>query len=295
MNTLNNCPICGNNSFTKVLEGIDHTVSKKSFNIVACNNCGFQFTNPIPEIDKIGSYYKAESYVSHTSSKKGLINRIYHVVRKHTLKQKIRLVKKFANGKNALDIGAGTGHFAQALLESGFKVTGLEPDADARAISAKSHKLKLSPIEDLYSLEPNSQDIITMWHVLEHVYNLKQDVIQIAKVLKDDGTLIVAVPNRLSYDASKYKEFWAAYDLPIHLYHFTPNDIKRLFSGVGIELKEILPMKFDSYYVSMLSEKYKEGNLIRAFMTGLKSNLKAREGTYSSQIYILQKEQNNVI
>ena len=289
MNTITTCPICHHESFNKVLEGIDHTVSKEVFSIVECNNCKFQFTNPIPSIDTIGSYYKAESYVSHTASKKGIINRIYHIVRKYTLKQKVNLINRFANGKNALDIGAGTGHFANALSKAGYNVLGLEPDADARNVAKNSHGLELSPIEKLYELEHKSQDVVSMWHVLEHVYNLEKDVEQISRVLSDDGVLFIAVPNRLSYDAQKYKSYWAAYDLPIHLYHFTPNDIERLFGKVGMEVKDILPMRFDSFYVSMLSEKYLGGNIISAFFTGLKSNMKAKKGTYSSQIYVIKK------
>lgn len=290
MNTLNNCPICNETQFEMILKGNDYTVSHEQFTIVACKSCNFQFTNPIPESDKIGDYYKAESYISHTGSKKGIINRVYHIVRAYTLKRKVKLVSKYSKGSDVLDIGAGTGHFANALKNAGMNAIGLEPDADARHVAYSSHKLTLKPIEELYSLETSSQDVITMWHVLEHVYHLKSDTDQIKRVLKDDGTLVVAVPNRLSYDAKKYGEFWAAYDLPIHLYHFTPNDISNLFDKIGMEVKEILPMKFDSYYVSMLSEKYKGGNIIKAIWSGFISNMKAKTGTYSSQIYILQKK-----
>jgi SAM-dependent methyltransferase len=290
MNTIKECPICRGTKFSPVLTAKDFTVSHEMFNIVSCSECQFQFTNPIPSIDTIGEYYKAESYVSHTSSKKGLINRIYHIVRSYTLKRKVGLVRKMSVGNKILDIGAGTGHFVKALIDAGFEAEGLEPDTDARAIAKSSHNVKLSPIEELYQIEEKSCDVITMWHVLEHVYHLKKDIHQISKILKDDGTLVVAVPNRLSYDAHKYEGFWAAYDLPIHLYHFTPDDISRLFAIFNMEVSEILPMKFDSFYVSMLSEKYKGGNMIRAFWTGLLSNLKARPGSYSSQIYVLKKK-----
>jgi len=291
MNTINNCPICEGTEFQEFLRAKDYTVSGEIFTIVACSSCNFHFTNPKPAADQIGRYYKAESYVSHTASKKGVINRIYHVVRKYTLKKKVKLVSKYANGKRVLDIGAGTGHFVKALQNSGFNASGMEPDADARNMAKTSNGLDLLPIEDLQTLESGSLDIITMWHVLEHVYDLKADAKKISDVLKEDGTLLVAVPNRLSYDAKKYGAFWAAYDLPIHLYHFTPSDISSLFQQVGLELVDTLPMKFDSYYVSMLSEKYKGGNIVKAFWSGLKSNLKAKEGTYSSQIYVLKKKQ----
>ncbi|HIP36781.1 MAG TPA: class I SAM-dependent methyltransferase [Crocinitomix sp.] len=286
---ISNCPICNATAFEKFLEAKDYTVSQKMFTIVECKNCGFHFTNPIPKLEDIGSYYKAESYVSHTSTNKGLINKIYQLVRSYTLKQKVKLISKLANGKQLLDIGAGTGHFINAATSANFNALGLEPDEDARQLAKELHKANIKPIEELYKLKDDSMDIITMWHVLEHVYHLKDDLKQITSVLKHNGTLIIAVPNMSAYDAKKYKSHWAAYDLPIHLYHFQPKDIKNLFEQYNMRVDKILPMKFDSFYVSMLSEKYKGGNLFSAFYTGLKSNLKAKQDSYSSQIYILRK------
>ena len=248
------------------------------------------FTNPIPVIEEIGMYYKSDSYVSHSSTNKGLINKVYQLVRKRTLKQKLKLVKRLTKGKDTLDIGAGTGHFLNEMTKAGFNAIGLEPDEDARNFAKSNFSVKIKDLNELYDLEEDSLDIITMWHVLEHVYDLQKDVAQIIKSLKKDGTLIVAVPNRNSYDAKHYKSFWAAYDLPIHLYHFTPNDINNLFAQHGMEVKEILPMKFDAFYVSMLSEKYKGGNLLSALFHGLMSNLKAKKGTFSSQIYIIRRK-----
>ena len=292
MNTRSHCPICDGTQFEPFLNAVDYTVSKDIFNIVKCSSCGFHFTNPVPEEDKIGEYYKSESYISHSSTNKGLINKLYQRVRKHTLKKKLKLVQRLAQGKALMDIGAGTGHFLNTCQNAGFDVTGLEPDEDARAFARENFKLELNPIESLYQQPLKSKDVITMWHVLEHVYHLKKDVAQIEKVLKDDGTLIIAVPNMSSFDAKHYGEFWAAYDLPIHLYHFQPKDIQNLFDQFNLELKEILPMKFDAFYVSMLSEKYKGGNLVKAFFNGWRSNFKAKEGTYSSQIYILKKKRD---
>lgn len=292
MNTISHCPICSATEFKPFLNAVDYTVSRETFSIVSCANCGFHFTNPIPASDKIGDYYKSESYVSHSSTNKGLINKLYQRVRKHTLKQKLVLVSRLANGKSILDIGAGTGHFLNVCQQAGWNTLGLEPDADARDFAKKEFGVELKSTDELHDLAPNSKDVITMWHVLEHVYELRKDVEQIVKVLKEDGVLIVAVPNWNSFDAKHYQEFWAAYDLPIHLYHFVPTDIKTLFGQFQMEVTEILPMKFDAYYVSMLSEKYKGGNIIKAFFNGWRSNLKAKTGTYSSQIYILKKKRN---
>ncbi|MFD1553023.1 hypothetical protein DNU06_11890 [Putridiphycobacter roseus] len=290
MNQIQNCPLCGHQKFKPVLSAVDYTVSKDTFNIVACEQCKFQFTNPIPEEDKIGAFYKSESYVSHSSTNKGLINKIYQRVRKHTLKTKSDLVLNVANGKEVLDIGAGTGHFLNQVNHVGLHGKGLEPDEDARAFAKSNFNLDLAPIEKLHELEAGSIDVITMWHVLEHVYHLQNDFTQMVKLLNQNGKLIIAVPNRNSYDAKIYKAYWAAYDLPIHLYHFTPTDIKALAKQHGMKVEQILPMKFDAYYVSMLSEKYKGGNVFKAFFNGWISNMKAKNDSYSSQIYILSKE-----
>ena len=287
---VSNCPVCNETEFTKFIECVDYTVSQDKFTIVECQSCQFHFTNPIPFLVEIGEYYKSESYVSHSSTNKGLINKIYQTVRKYTLKQKVKLISKHSKGLNHLDIGAGTGHFINATTLSGFNSIGLEPDADARKLADDTHKVNIQPLENLYTLKNKSIDVITMWHVLEHVYDLNKDLTQIESLLKDDGVMIVAVPNMNSYDAKHYKEFWAAYDLPIHLYHFTPNDIDSLFAKFNMEVVEILPMKFDSFYVSMLSEKYKNGNIFSALINGLKSNLKANSKEYSSQTYIIKKK-----
>ena len=284
------CPICNSTQQESFLTVVDHSVSKETFAIVKCVGCGFHFTNPIPDVENIGKYYKSESYVSHSASNKGIINKIYLLVRKFTLRKKVRLITKESKGKSLLDIGAGTGHFLNVSKKAGFETLGLEPDSGARAFAKSNLEVDLIPSEELHQLPDKSRDVITMWHVLEHVYNLRSDLDKITEVLKDDGVLIVAVPNKNSYDARYYKEFWAAYDVPIHLYHFTPRDINRLFNEYGFVVEKILPMKFDSFYVSMLSEKYRGGNILKAFFIGLKSNFIATPESYSSQIYILRRK-----
>ncbi|MBK9190601.1 MAG: class I SAM-dependent methyltransferase [Crocinitomicaceae bacterium] len=290
MKTIANCPVCQHSHYSQVLEVKDHSVSGELFKIVACNNCGLQYTNPVPEEALIGNYYKSDSYVSHSSSKEGLINRVYHVVRWYSLRKKVKLIGKLSAGRNLLDIGAGTGHFLKVAKDKGWRFVGLEPDADARSFAKTSNEVDLLPIEQLHNQIDGQFDVITMWHVLEHVYHLQRDLERIVKLLKEDGCLVVAVPNRLSYDARKYQAFWAAYDVPIHLYHFVPDDMRRIASIHGLVLVNILPMPFDSFYVSMLSEKYKNGNIIRGILTGLKSNWLAKDEFWSSQIYIFKKK-----
>lgn len=247
------------------------------------------FTNPRPSLEHIGDYYKSEEYVSHSSTKKGLVNKAYGWVRSYTLKKKISLLKQLTNGKKLLDIGAGTGHFLSKAKESGYTVLGLEPDEDARKVALSESGVELKDLSLLHELNEGF-DIVSMWHVLEHVYHLQQDLEKIASLVNQNGVLIIAVPNYTSFDAHYYKEYWAAYDVPRHLYHFSPKSIIPLVESKGLKFEKMLPMKFDSYYVSMLSEKYKGGSMLKALRIGFLSNSKAKEGLSSSQIYIFRKK-----
>lgn len=289
LSSLDRCPICSGEETTEFMKSKDFSVSGESFTIVSCNTCGFKFTNPRPCESIIGNYYKSESYVSHSATNRGLVNKIYHIVRRYTLAKKVALINRLAVGRKLLDIGSGTGHFLAKAKQKGWEVTGLEPDSDARKLAEEVNGVALSDITTLNKLNTKF-DIITLWHVLEHVYHLERDSATIASLLSDNGRLVIAVPNPESFDAKHYHEFWAAYDLPIHLYHFRKEDIIRLFDRFELELAEVLPMKFDSFYVSMLSEKYKGGKLTSAILTGLKSNWRAGKEKWSSQIYILKRK-----
>lgn len=283
------CPSCGAQSFSTYLTVKDHFLSKESFNLDLCDNCQLLFTNPRPTLERIGDYYKSEEYVSHSSTKKGIVNQVYAKVRSYTLKKKIALLQELTPGKDLLDIGAGTGHFLAKAKEAGFHVLGLEPDQDARKVALSENGIELKDLSLLHHLNQKFH-AITMWHVLEHVYNLQEDLDKISSLIIQDGVLIVAVPNYTSFDAQHYKEYWAAYDVPRHLYHFSPKSIIPLVESKGLKFEKMLPMKFDSYYVSMLSEKYKGGSLLKAMRNGFLSNRKAKEGLSSSQIYIFRKK-----
>ena len=293
MNSRKQCPICDGESNSPFLICKDNTVSKESFNIVSCNNCGFKFTNPIPEENKIGDYYKSEDYISHSNTNKGLVNKAYQTVRNITLKQKESLISEGKSKGILIDIGCGTGEFLNFCVQHGWKGEGIEPDESARKLGKENYNLTVNSEERLSSIKDKSADVITMWHVLEHVYNLKDRVKELKRILKDDGSIFIAVPNYESYDAMKYKEHWAAYDVPRHLYHFGKSDIKRLMENEAMKVESISPMKFDSFYVSMLSEKYISGkiNYVNALLTGLKSNSKGTKSmNYSSLIYKIKKQ-----
>jgi SAM-dependent methyltransferase len=288
---IDRCPVCEGPSFSPYLSCTDHTVSAEVFPIVKCDSCGFLFTNPIPDLSDLGRYYKAESYVSHTSSSRGLINFLYQRVRRITLKRKVRLIQRIAKGSAVLDFGCGTGHFLGALKQHNFTVTGIEPDPDARQMAEKLNGIQALDRDALTQLEPGFS-VITLWHVLEHLPDLNGDLNRIIRLLGKDGVLLIAVPNPSSYDALFYEKFWAGYDVPRHLYHFNPALLRRLLEQHGMVCVETLPMPFDAYYVSMLSEKHRGGGVLKGFWRGFLSNRNARKNTdqWSSQIYIFKRK-----
>ena len=267
----------------------DHSVSKETFDLYHDETTDMLITYPQPSLENLGSYYESEDYISHTDGKRSLFEKAYHFIKSIALKNKLELIdSQQPNKGNILDIGAGTGDFLALAKENGWETVGVEPSDKARAIALKK---AVSFVEDTSGLESHSFDVITMWHVLEHVPNLDNQIKELKRLLKPSGTLIVAVPNFKSFDAKHYGAFWAAYDVPIHFWHFSKKAIKILFEKEDLQLEKVLPMKFDSFYVSLLSEKYKHGkmNFVSAFFVGLRSNIKAKQNfEYSSHIYVLK-------
>ena len=292
----NNCLCCGSEAISKEISCKDYTVSAEVFEIWKCNSCSFCFTQNVPSQSDIGRYYQSNDYISHTDTKEGLVNRLYHIVRKYTLKSKTNLIKKVTGLQQGslLDIGAGTGAFCDSMKQSGWHVTGLEPDNEARKIAEQKFGLTLQALEKFEDLQKESYDAITLWHVLEHVHDLHGYFQKFIELLKSTGRLIIAVPNYTSHDAHKYGECWAAYDVPRHLYHFSPKSMEVLLNAKGLVLESIHPMWFDSFYVSMLSEKYKHGKdrFFPALVEGIKSNLQAFKdrNKCSSVIYVIRKK-----
>lgn len=289
------CPSCGSDQLQAMIEAEDHTVSHQRFTILQCGRCGLRFTQDVPGPDSIGQFYRSDNYISHTDTNKGLVNRLYHLIRKQTLAAKHRLIQtvtRLEQGK-LLDVGAGTGAFAAYMQSRGWDTTGLEPDEGARAQAGSLYDIRLQPAEKLYGLSADEFDAITLWHVLEHVHELHPYLDQLKKVLKQEGRLVIAVPNYTSYDAAVYKGAWAAYDVPRHLYHFSPDAMDDLLERHGFYLQATQPMWFDSYYISMLSEKYLHGHgrILKAVFNGTISNLRAfvNKSKCSSLVYVACK------
>ena len=289
------CPVCASAGISRVFKVKDNTASQEYFEIFHCSNCQVRFTQNPPSEASIGEYYKSENYISHTDTSKGIINRLYQTVRNISLNQKRKLIEKTTGLEkgNLLDVGSGTGYFAATMEKAGWRVTGLEPDEGARTAARQIHSLTLLPVTELFSLPVDHFDAITLWHVLEHVHDVKKYVATFKRLLKDSGKLFIAVPNYMSYDAKSYGSDWAAYDVPRHIYHFTPQTMQWLMKEQGLKIIDIKPMWFDSFYVSLLSSKYKNGtpNWFGAFWTGLISNFQAMNDVKkcSSVIYIISK------
>jgi len=269
----------------------DYSVSKETFDLYHDETLDMLITSPQPSLENLGKYYESEDYISHTDNKRSLFEKLYHFIKSIALQNKLNLINSLQPQKGRLlDIGAGTGDFLSVAKNDGWQTIGVEPSERAKSIAKNKG---VSFVEETSELENQSFDVISMWHVLEHVPDLDKQIKELKRLLKPTGTLIIAVPNFKSFDAKYYGKFWAAYDVPIHFWHFSKTAIKLLFEKEEMKLEKVLPMKFDSFYVSLLSEKYKSGkmNFIKAFFIGLQSNWKAKGNfEYSSHIYILKNK-----
>lgn len=283
------CPVCKSTNLQFLTSCKDFTVSHETFEIRQCTNCDLGITTPRPDSNKLGEYYKSEEYVSHSGKTSGGIGRIYKLARKFTLGWKRKTIEKSKSSGSILDFGCGTGEFLHTMQNSGWTIAGVEPSDVARS---KAEALTNQKIYNSLELTPGF-DVITAWHVIEHVPDLHDTLVKLTGLLKKDGTLFIAVPNFQSPDGVNYFEHWAGFDVPRHLWHFSKKSMSILLESIGLKLVDTMPMKLDAYYVSLLSEKYKNnntltlGSMIKGFLSGLKSNAKAKKGTnHSSLIYV---------
>lgn len=291
---VSNCPVCDKTGFSNYLDIKDYFLSQEKFNVSRCDNCGFLFTNPRPDEKGIQKYYQSDEYLSHSKDKKGILSSVYNIVRNYSIRKKYNLIVKLKPSGSILDIGCGTGEVLKHFSDNGWAVQGIEPAEKARNYAKNTLDLPVDNEEQLNQTKSNSFDVITLWHVLEHVPKLHERMKQINRILKDDGVLIVALPNHNSWDAQHFSSFWAAWDIPRHLYHFSQKTFSLLAQKHQFNLVDTLPMKFDAFYVSLLSEKYRTKKLsyFKALALGFKSNnwAKRHNNNYSSLIYVLKKD-----
>lgn len=289
--------MCGGTHIERAMTCIDHYASSQAFYICRCQNCAFQFTQDFPVEEEMGAYYESPDYISHTDTKQGLMNKAYHWVRNYMLKSKARLVAREAHRKTGtlLDIGTGTGYFANTMKLQGWQVDAVERNANAREFAKQHFDLDVKPDTELNNLKQGSYDVITLWHVMEHLQHLNETWDIINNLLTEKGVLIIAAPNCSSFDAKRYGAHWAAYDVPRHLWHFTPSTIQRLGTKHNFIMAARHPMPFDAFYVSMLSEKYMNHSLtfFRGTISGVLAWISAlgRKEQSSSMIYVFRKKQ----
>lgn len=276
----------------------DFSVSKEEFNLVYHTELDLYATQPQPSLENIPKYYQSDNYISHTDATQTTFDKLYQAIKRINLSSKYKLITKYKHldqDSICLDIGCGTGDFMKYLSQHNLQVRGVEPNEKARLLAHKkfdNSEIIHSDLDGLVQHQNYQFDIITLWHVLEHLPDYDSYLKKIKNILKPDGLLLIAVPNYKSYDAKYYKEFWAAYDVPRHLWHFSRKSITQIIEPHQLKVLATQPMYFDAYYVSLLSEQYKNGkkNGLKAFLIGTLSNLKAiftRE--YSSVIYVIKK------
>ncbi len=294
--THDKCPLCKSSAIKKRFACIDEFATGEQFDIFECTACGLAFTQNVPDEKEIDRYYESPAYISHSNTNKGLVNRVYHIVRRIMLQKKARRVEKLTGLKSGklLDYGAGTGHFARLMETRGWSVTAIEKNGKARELALKGFGFEMLPVEALSAIKDKELDVVTMWHVMEHIQEPDRMWNELHRILNDKGIAIIAVPNSTSYDALKYKEHWAAYDVPRHLWHFTPNTIAQWGGKHGFVLDGQYTMPFDGFYISMLSEQYKDSRMhtIKGFWNGFKGWMAQcrKSSAGSSIIYVFKKK-----
>lgn len=289
---LSKCPWCDSPDIRQGSKIHDYFLTGEEFSLFSCKSCGLVFTNPRPKLENLDLYYQSDKYYSHTSSQGGIIPFIYRKVKEINLKTKFKQVTAGSVINKVLDIGCGTGDFLNVCKKSGMEIHGIEPDSKARNLAKEILKVEILHPDQSEKIPDESFDLITMWHVLEHVPDLKKQISELSRIIKKGGKVVIALPVYESYDAEVYKEKWAAWDVPRHLYHFNKAVINKMMLANDFKPGNVYPMKWDSFYVSMLSEQYlKSGfGIVKAFFVGFLSNIKARNnGNYSSLVYTFIK------
>jgi SAM-dependent methyltransferase len=289
------CPLCSSEKIALHLNCNDHFISKKDFAIFKCSACGFTFTQDYPEEDEIGQYYESDNYISHSDTSDGFSNKLYRIARRIMLRRKKNLIGNISHLKRGtiLDIGSGTGYFVATMRRAGWNASGIEINEKARNFSVTHFGLDVDPPDRIKAYESNSFDCITLWHVLEHFHDPFKNISEIHRLLKPGAICIVALPNSNSFDANHYNRFWAAWDVPRHLWHFEPSTFRIFSEKQGFILESLRTLPLDVFYISLLSERYKSSSIsyFRAISTALVFTFMSffNRKRCSSIIYILRK------
>lgn len=291
---LSNCPRCGGNSFVPWALVRDHSITHEDFNLVDCTTCGFRSTNPRPTQGDVGRYYQSDTYISHSNATASLQDRLYQLARRWALRRKYKTIRGLQPHGKVLDVGCGTGELLAYLMGRGYLVQGVEPNLKAREQVIANYGISALPALDLVAAHEQFQ-VVTLWHVLEHLPDLRATFKRLFALMADRGLLIIAVPDRGSWDAEHYGVDWAAWDVPRHFSHFRQEDVRVLLREHGFELVSTRRMWMDALYISTLSEGYrgatKSWALLKGVALGSWSNLQSAVSgrPTSSSMYIARK------
>lgn len=292
----NECPLCQRKNISLLFVCKDHFISKEKFPLFRCNECGFIFTQDHPDKLHIANYYNSDDYISHSNTSKGITNRLYQAARKFMLKRKAGIVREASGLRTGklLDIGCGTGHFAGYMKENGWSVQGIEINEEARDFAKTRFGIDVKQPSEISMLQDGAFDCITLWHVLEHFDDPIEYASQIKRLLKPGGKCIFALPNCNSFDAEHYSGYWAAWDVPRHLWHFSPSTFMIFAEKTGFSSGALKNLPLDVFYISAMSEKYKGSNfsLVTGLLKGLWFSARSIKNIRrsSSLIYILNNK-----
>lgn len=295
MEKLTNCPVCSSSNSTELLTCKDYVSTNELFNIVQCKSCSLQFTNPRPSEIEIGKYYQSDKYISHSGSEKknlGLMYKVYDIVRNFSIKNKLKRIKKFNNQGRLLDLGCGMGYFINGVKnDKTFQFDAADISVEAIKYVKDTFAIDVMNESNLNTIPSNTYDVITQWHVLEHVHRLEERMQFLKRILKENGTMFIAVPINNSFDSKHYKKFWDGYDVPRHLLHFNRKSFAELINKHKFKIVAEKPLIFDAPYISMRSEIH-QGNkfsMIKGAIIGTISNISALfTNNYSSIMFIIK-------
>jgi 2-polyprenyl-3-methyl-5-hydroxy-6-metoxy-1,4-benzoquinol methylase len=267
------CPLCGSPKTRFAFSCPDHLVTGEEFPLHQCNDCQFLYSGRLPSEADAQKYYDSPSYTPHATDRKNLMMRTIGFCRTF-IRQPIKRtwVRKWSKKRmgTLIDIGSGTGEFAVFMQKSGWAVTCIEPNQDARNFCA-SQGLTVFDTDRVPTLPDHSFNVVTLWHVLEHVYDIHGTMQTIRRLLQPDGTAFIALPNYSSKEASWYGRMWTGYEMPRHPSHFSPATFAHLASMYDMEIVALRPFVLDAFYLSILSEQHRKGWFISALFHGLAS------------------------
>ncbi len=229
----------------------DYLVTGESFKVYLDENKIIGKTFPAPKKSEMFKYYDSNQYLPHSYNNKNLITILYSVVKRQMHRKKLEWMSRQLNhNSSVLDYGCGTGDFVNYLRSKSVMAYGYDPNIKFNLDSPDY-------LTNNFDWGVNKYDIIFLWHVLEHTHDPFVLLQSLKKLLKKNGKIFIAIPNFKSFDSTYYRKYWAGYDLPRHLWHFSRKSIYQIAEQNNFKIHTEKRLYLDAIYVSFLSEKYK--------------------------------------